>query len=504
MRLALAIALLQLLALACLASLGEGDALPGNAFTNGTLQAELSVNGSLSFEKSPSLVKLVFAVENGYSQPLDVYLATEDKGEWKVVGRLGTIRPNSSSTLEYDASFEYTGKASETDEFALVAEQDGRIIGRVFTVKEQWEAYEAYLETNISGIGMVLVPIGVLVICAIVILAFFGVKAQMRPKNKREYTLRNLFFPRVRGVPLSEVLADLLINPIFWAVEALCGLFLIGIIFLSTTSSISFGIAIPIFIIGGVVCWLMPLVYVIALWLSETWEREPFRFPAALFMWGIMAAFIAFWANSAMDVAGEGLLSILLGPVGAGLFGIITAILIAPLVEELIKGFGVLIASGHHEMDDTFDGILYGFAAGAGFAAIENWFYFAAQNNPATVGGAESWLFLVAYRSIFNALAHGWFTACVGGVIGFMKSRQRLRRYAVFGFVPGVLLAAAVHALFNFFAVVDGVVELLAESPLFIFNPLMVVAVTLVFTFVIIWALKESKERALAAQAANS
>jgi len=491
----------MLLPLIASAALEKGATLPGNAFMNGSLQAEMSVNSSLSFTRSPSLVKLLFTIDNPLDRPMDVYIAVKDNGRWTVLDRLGTAPPRGRAVLSFNASFQYAGKVGETDEFAAIGELDGHFVGRAFTFQEQWDAYESYLETNIAGIGMVLVPIGVLVAAALGLMIFFGVKAHMRPRDDGEYTVRTLFFPHIRGRPLSEVIADLMINPFFWLIEALCGLFLVAIIFISTSEAISWNIAVLIFAIGGVVCWLMPFTYLVSLWLAETWEREPFRFPAALFMWGIFAAFIAFWANTAVDAVGQGLLSLLLGPLSVGLFSVLSAILIAPLVEELLKGFGVLIASGHHELDDTFDGILYGFAAGVGFAAIENWFYFAAQNNPAAAGGVESWLFLVAYRSIFNSLGHGWFTACTGGVIGFMKSRQSLRRYAVFGFVPGILLATALHAMFNFLAVVDGLIEFMANSPLFVFNPVMVVLLTLGFTLVIIWALKESRQRAQGAQA---
>ena len=239
----------------------------------------------------------------------------------------------------------------------------------------------------------------------------------------------------------------------------------------------------------------MPFVYLMLAWLLDLWDREPLRFPASLFMWGIMAAFIAFWVNTIVGLVLDLILGAGLGGIGIGISSLIGAVMIAPVVEEISKGFGVLVASGHHEMQDTYDGLLYGFAAGVGFAAIENWFYFAAHNTPATTGGLGGWLFFVAYRSLFNSLGHGWFTASTGAVIGFMKNQPSLRRFAFVGFIPGVLIAMTLHATFNFFAVVDGIIEFVTQMPIFVFNPMLVILLTAAYLVIMALALLETKAR---------
>lgn len=486
-------ALLALIAFAwaAAAALEEGQELENGSFANDSLQAEMRLNRTTLFEESPSAVALSITVENPSDSNLEVWFAVYDKNDevWKVIEKIGDVPARGRAALEYNASFQYAGLTNEETQIAIIGEMDGRIVARTFSVLEQWEIYEGYLKGGLGGIALVTVPVASLVLLAIIAFAVLVARSRRRkPKEGDEYTLKTLFFPNISGRPLGEILADLVINPLFWLVEGACGFVLVMIILVSSLVSIQAEIALLIFVMGGLICWLMPFIYLTLAWTLDVWEREPLRFPASLFMWGIMAAFISFWVNTTVDL----FLGIFLG----GIVGVLTAIFVAPVVEELSKGFGVLLVSGHHELHNTYDGLLYGFAAGVGFAAIENWFYFAVQNNPATAGGIGGWLFLVTYRSLFNSLGHGWFTASTGAVIGFMKGRPSLRRYAIFGFVPGVLIAMALHALFNFFAVVDAVVELLTQIPIFIFNPTLVVIVTAIYLCIMALALLESRRMA--------
>ncbi|HMK46330.1 MAG TPA: PrsW family intramembrane metalloprotease, partial [Methanocella sp.] len=155
-----------------------------------------------------------------------------------------------------------------------------------------------------------------------------------------------------------------------------------------------------------------------------------------------------------------------------------TSVFIAPVVEETSKGFGLLIMAGHHEMDDMFDGILYGFAIGMGFAAIENWLYFAANANPVSAEGLTPWAFNILYRSILCSLAHGGFTAATGGVIGFMKSHKSLRKFAFVGYFFGLPIAILLHGTFNFTAILDGIMQMVTHVPVPVFDPVLTLGMT--------------------------
>ena len=472
----------------------EGATIPDGAFADGSLQGELLVSGPLSFTASPEDMSLPFFVDNGGRSPAAVFLAVHGDGGWNVVKQLGVVPSGSSMQLNYTASFEYPGAPNDTSRVALIAESSAGISGREFAVHEDWTQYEARLLEKVSDIGVILVPA---TLTLFLLVAVFALREAAKGGVERgtEYTVRTLFLPDVRGRPASEIIADMLINPLFWVFEIACGVVLVGLILYSSLAALGPKLAVQVFIIGGAACWLLPFAYTVGLWLMPAWKREPFRFPASLFMWGILAAFLSFWVNSLADFAGRSIAGAVLDPLGVTFFSIASAIVIAPFVEEFAKGFGVLIASGHHELNDAFDGILYGFAAGAGFAAIENWFYFAVENNPAAAGGTESWLFLMVYRSVFNTIGHGWFTACTGGAIGYLKSTRMFRGASYLGFLPELGLAIAAHALFNLLAVADGVLRLSTSLPVFVFNPASVIILTGAFFAVILASLRARKRR---------
>jgi len=56
--------------------------------------------------------------------------------------------------------------------------------------------------------------------------------------------------------------------------------------------------------------------------------------------------------------------------------------LVSPVVEETFKGIGILFMSGHHDYNDALTGLLLGFTCGAGFAFVENLFYFSFKTKP--------------------------------------------------------------------------------------------------------------------------
>jgi len=63
--------------------------------------------------------------------------------------------------------------------------------------------------------------------------------------------------------------------------------------------------------------------------------------------------------------------------IGSGDAYTTTAILIAPLVEEVIKGTAVLVLFWilHDEFDNVLEGLILGAASGMGFALVENSIY---------------------------------------------------------------------------------------------------------------------------------
>lgn len=175
------------------------------------------------------------------------------------------------------------------------------------------------------------------------------------------------------------------------------------------------GLIITIFfsIIFGIVPML---VYAGFLWWLDRWEKEPLPLLAAAFIWGfIPSAIIALIAQ------------IILGMPTAAVFGehslgyeLFSASIIAPMTEEVIKGFAVLLIFifFSREFDSLLDGIIYGSLAGFGFAAIENILYFVSFGSDVASLGC-----LVFMRAFLFGLNHAFFTSLTG--MGFAAARYQ-------------------------------------------------------------------------------
>ncbi len=158
--------------------------------------------------------------------------------------------------------------------------------------------------------------------------------------------------------------------------------------------------------------------------------------------------------------------------------------LVAPVVEETAKGLGLLVLSGHHEYDSAFDGIIFGFAVGMGFAVVENWLYFVARYGPVTAGGLLPWVYLILYRSLLGSLSHGCFTAALGGVLGFFKSQPGLRRHTLIAFLIGLPMAMFLHSTGNLIVIIGSITETGLGLPVPVFDPLYTILLTTIYIII--------------------
>ena len=122
---------------------------------------------------------------------------------------------------------------------------------------------------------------------------------------------------------------------------------------------------------------------------------------------------------------------------------LILARLAAPTVEELLKGLVAATLIARRRVGFLVDAAIVGFAAGAGFATVENIHYLA------VLGKAPIILWVV--RGFGTALMHGSVTAIMAVLSKQISDRQG--HSPIWVFLPGLLLAAALHALFNRFLV---------------------------------------------------
>jgi len=116
---------------------------------------------------------------------------------------------------------------------------------------------------------------------------------------------------------------------------------------------------------------------------------------------------------------------------------------VAPIVEETLKALVVLWLFGTHRVGFLVDSVILGFAVGAGFAVVENFYYLYLDHNTT--------LTLWIVRGFGTAVMHG------GVVAIFAVITQTLAERSVdvrpIHCVPGLLAAIAVHSIFNHFYV---------------------------------------------------
>lgn len=176
-------------------------------------------------------------------------------------------------------------------------------------------------------------------------------------------------------------------------------------------------------------------------WWCDRYEREPLALGIGAFLWGALPAVV-------LSFAVESMLGVPTTIVGSALAeDIYVSSGIAPVVEELAKGIGLLLILlvWRVEFDNLLDGILYGALVGFGFGVTENVLYFMGA---LLEGGWGSWGITVLLRGVVFGLNHAFFTAFTGAGIGLARSAGLgwVRRWAP---LIGLGLALLFHSLHN-------------------------------------------------------
>jgi RsiW-degrading membrane proteinase PrsW (M82 family) len=197
--------------------------------------------------------------------------------------------------------------------------------------------------------------------------------------------------------------------------------------------SIFFGF-VPMFFFAYILYW------------TDRYEREPKILLGAVFFWGVaIAAGGAFIINTVLGMG----VYVFTGSESAT--DIATGSIIAPIVEEGLKGLAVLIVFFlfRKEFDSVLDGIVYAGIVALGFAATENTHYI--YNYGYVDGGWEGLWFLVFVRVILVGWQHPFYTAFTG--IGLATARLSHSGFVKF-FAPliGFSVAMFTHAFHNTFA----------------------------------------------------
>ena len=442
------------------------------------LPANLSVENT-SLNTTSVRFSVSGTIENNGDQDWELHLISnhQDGTGWHYERFLGLLQPGTSYELNQYFQATYSGKLQERTQYAVVAKGDAVNHGAYFWINEDWNGYVRNTQGEFTDMAIVFVPVaGAVLLLIIIVLAEWAYTSQAKgeEEGEKEYTMRTFFIPHLQDQPFWVILADLLTHPLVWLLE----MGILGVMANSMWLELAARVPSPasqtIWIMAMAAAALMPMIYFTLVWAyNELYERMPLRFMMGMFIWGITAASLALVLNTWQSQA-----------LGAmfGLDSVMTAIVVmavvAPFTEEFLKGLGLMAMRGHHEFDDALHGLHLGFAVGVGFAFVENWFYLASRTDPLSIG-TSAWIGLAIYRSIFNALAHGSFSAVLGAGLGWAKS-QKWGNFSILAFLPGLVMAVVLHSLFNLTALSDSFQALSSEYWVFGFNPIMTLTLVVI------------------------
>ena len=197
-------------------------------------------------------------------------------------------------------------------------------------------------------------------------------------------------------------------------------------------------------ILLAVVASVVPtLGYVLILYWSDRYEKEPARLLTTAFVWGalpsvVLALLAELFFRLPLDLIGTRALE-------AARLG-----LLSPVLQEAVKGAVVVFISWRYrrEFDGVLDGIVYGATAGFGFAMMGNLISYLGRFMQWGFAGLGVAIFA---QGVVQAMNQALYTAVLGAGLGFavLEPRPRVRWLVRVG---AFLAAAGSHVLHNLLA----------------------------------------------------
>lgn len=194
---------------------------------------------------------------------------------------------------------------------------------------------------------------------------------------------------------------------------------------------------------------LLPvLIFLIALLYLDSYKMVELHVVVGVIMLGGLVALSSIYINGqALDVLGWNFTTF--------------SRYAAPLIEESLKALIIIFLIRFSRIGFLVDAAILGFAAGAGFAVVENYFYLQ-QGNTANLG---VWI----VRGFGTAVMHGGATALFA--IISQRLTERSLKFNPAWFLPGLALAVVLHSIWNHFffnPVFSTIATLLSLPPLLV------------------------------------
>ena len=232
--------------------------------------------------------------------------------------------------------------------------------------------------------------------------------------------------------------------PIFESVVAGAGaaLMLVGVLgFLQASGPI-----VTVFI--AILC-IVPLAIVVSVLLFiDRFEPEPLGMKLAALAWGGgVSIFFGIMGNEYVQYS-------VTEQTGDEVQGIIFSVVVgAPVVEELLKGLGVLVIvwARRTHISSAIDGLVYAGFAACGFLVVEDFTYFV---RAVLTDGDLGQMFF--QRVVMGVFGHVMYTSCMGWATGWAVTRARSTAAGCGAVALGWFTGMLLHATWNGTAVLSG------------------------------------------------
>ena len=232
--------------------------------------------------------------------------------------------------------------------------------------------------------------------------------------------------------------------PIFESVVAGAGaaLMLVGVLgFLQASGPI-----VTVFI--AILC-IVPLAIVVSVLLFiDRFEPEPLGMKLAALAWGGgVSIFFGIMGNEYVQYS-------VTEQTGDEVQGIIFSVVVgAPVVEELLKGLGVLVIvwARRTHISSAIDGLVYAGFAACGFLVVEDFTYFV---RAVLTDGDLGQMFF--QRVVMGVFGHVMYTSCMGWATGWAVTRARSAAAGCGAVALGWFTGMVLHATWNGTAVLSG------------------------------------------------
>ena len=228
---------------------------------------------------------------------------------------------------------------------------------------------------------------------------------------------------------------------------------------------------------------ILPMfAYAMILYWADRYEKEPAKLLVGTFLWGmIIAAGGAYLINT---IFGIGIFLFTNSDIATE---IATGSLIAPIIEEILKGFAVLLIYlfSHSEFDSILDGIVYAGIVALGFSATENAYYIY------TYGFAENGFYGLLWMVFIRVFLVGWQHVFYTAFTGIGLSISRLSKNKTLKFLAPILglsVAMLTHSFHNTIGEFLSGISGLILSTIFDWSG------WLMMTLFIIWAIYRDKK----------